>query len=248
MSTPHQQRPRSERALQHWYLTPTGRLWLEQEQQLLAERLSHHFGYLLLQLGSPLLFDTCRHSPIPKRLLLTEQWQQFTSLVGHYHHLPVASDSIDLVILGHLLQFNDHPHAILREVERILRPEGAVIILGFQPLRLWRINHFIHQHHPSQRGAELIASLRLFDWLRLLGLKIDYRHDYLPASPVALPRWKSPLQRLNRAFNGGYMVSAIKRVIPLSIVRPKWRQPALLDIGLRGSQIEQPNRTCRKIE
>ena len=45
--------------------------------------------------------------------------------------LPFAANSIDLVVMPHVLEFYDDPHQILREVERILIPEGQIVLTGF---------------------------------------------------------------------------------------------------------------------
>jgi ubiquinone/menaquinone biosynthesis C-methylase UbiE len=42
------------------------------------------------------------------------------------HHLPLAANSIDLVVMPHTLEFAPDPHQMLREVERVLVPEGQV--------------------------------------------------------------------------------------------------------------------------
>ncbi|VVE68828.1 SAM-dependent methyltransferase [Pandoraea pnomenusa] len=58
-------------------------------------------------------------------------------LVSRFDELPIATASTDLVVLPHVLEFAENPHDILREVERILVPEGQVIITGFNNLSLW---------------------------------------------------------------------------------------------------------------
>jgi SAM-dependent methyltransferase len=39
--------------------------------------------------------------------------------------------------MAHALEFHDDPHQILREVERVLIPEGELIITGFNPISIW---------------------------------------------------------------------------------------------------------------
>jgi ubiquinone/menaquinone biosynthesis C-methylase UbiE len=51
--------------------------------------------------------------------------------------LPFAANSIDLAVMPHVLESHDNPHQILREVERILIPDGQLVITGFNPLSLW---------------------------------------------------------------------------------------------------------------
>jgi ubiquinone/menaquinone biosynthesis C-methylase UbiE len=51
--------------------------------------------------------------------------------------LPFDSASLDLVVLPHTLELASDPHQTLREVERVLVPEGRVVIVGFNPASLW---------------------------------------------------------------------------------------------------------------
>ena len=65
------------------------------------------------------------------------QRQAKPRVICRYDELPFASQSIDLVALPHVLEFTDDPHEVLREVARVLMPEGRLIITGFNPLSLW---------------------------------------------------------------------------------------------------------------
>ena len=51
--------------------------------------------------------------------------------------LPFDASSLDLVVLPHALELARDPHLALREVERVLVPEGRVVIVGFNPASLW---------------------------------------------------------------------------------------------------------------
>ena len=48
--------------------------------------------------------------------------------------LPLATDSVDALLLPHTLELHDNPHEVLREVARVLIPEGHVVVLGFNPV------------------------------------------------------------------------------------------------------------------
>ena len=51
--------------------------------------------------------------------------------------LPFEAQSVDLIVMPHTLEFTRDPHRLLREAERVLMPEGQLIILGFNSLSLW---------------------------------------------------------------------------------------------------------------
>ena len=59
------------------------------------------------------------------------------ALYCDFDALPFPDHSLDLVVLPHALELSRDPHLTLREVERVLVPEGRVMILGFNPASLW---------------------------------------------------------------------------------------------------------------
>jgi hypothetical protein len=77
------------------------------------------------------------------------------------------------------------PHQTLREVERVLVPEGRLVVLGFNPTSLWGARQWsgrwarrIGLLHADARpflpqASELIGHRRLRDWLRLLGFEVE---------------------------------------------------------------------------
>ena len=52
--------------------------------------------------------------------------------------LPFASESFKLLIAQHVFEQIDRPEECAAELARVLSPEGVVLILGFNPVSLWR--------------------------------------------------------------------------------------------------------------
>jgi len=52
--------------------------------------------------------------------------------------LPLASESCKLVVAQHVFERLAQPEACASELARVLAPEGVALILGFNPLTLWR--------------------------------------------------------------------------------------------------------------
>lgn len=52
--------------------------------------------------------------------------------------LPFASASFKLVVAQHVFERIDRPEECAGELARVLAPEGVALILGFNPLGLWR--------------------------------------------------------------------------------------------------------------
>jgi SAM-dependent methyltransferase len=134
--------------------------------------------------------------------------------------LPLASQSMDLVLLPHVLEFSTQPHAILREAERVLRPEGQIVITGFNPLSLWGVRRALpsaQSQMPFQ--GQFIGLHRLKDWLTLLGLELNGGRFGCYAPPFSNATWLRRAAFMEKAGDrwwpiagAVYAVRAIKRV------------------------------------
>ncbi len=165
-------------------------------------------------------------------------------------HLPVASDSIDLVLLQHTLDFCADPHQVLREVERILIPEGKLIVVGFNPWGPWGLWRLLGRYrHAPPWGGRFISRGRLHDWLALLGFDLERSHWLYFRPPLGQrwlmerleflerigPRWLGPLAAV-------HVTLAVKRVSTLTPIRPAWKIASPL---LGGRRIEPTTRAGR---
>jgi SAM-dependent methyltransferase len=117
------------------------------------------------------------------------------ALAAEFGALPFPADSIDLVVLPHSLEFAHDPHQMLREVERVLRPEGRVVVTGFNPASLWGLRQRMARL-PLGRGraylprqGDFIGYWRLRDWLRLLGFTIESGQFGCWRPPMHTARW-----------------------------------------------------------
>ena len=129
--------------LGQWLKTAPGRYLLAWEQACLDQSVADAFGFHALQLGLP-EFEALRANRMPHRWVVndapvvapslsvglphddaisTRPPDEAVALACDFDALPFPSDSIDLVVLPHTLEFAPDPHAVLREVVRVLRPE-----------------------------------------------------------------------------------------------------------------------------
>jgi SAM-dependent methyltransferase len=146
--------------------------------------------------------------------------------------LPLASQSVDMVALPHVLEFHPHPHDVLREVERVLMPEGQVVISGFNTVSLWRARQLFAGRHPDAPwDARFIGLLRLRDWLRVLGFELNGGTFGCYAPPFRQKPWLDRFEFMEKAgarwwplLGGIYVVRAVKRVHGMRIVTPAWRR------------------------
>ena len=250
-----------------WLKTPPGAYLLNWERTQFDETVSDIFGYHALQLGMPEL-DTLLVNRMPHKWLALESFSAQPSdhsagstpaaevakldirtastaassrkvaFLTDSGALPFAQSSLDLVVLPHTLELGRDPHATLREVERVLVPEGRVVISGFNPVSLWGLGR---RHYRSEdtvsagppylpKTSELIGYWRLRDWLRLLNFEVESARFgcYRPA--FGSRRWLDRFQWMDAAgerwwpiFGAVYFLGAVKRVRGVTLLEPTWK-------------------------
>jgi len=244
--------------LAQWLETPPGRYLLAWEQAQLDRSVADIFGFHALQLGFPEL-DALRDNRMPHRWLAAGAPQtppvepgnraevpDGGSGRGHaraqvvlqcdFDALPFDSQSLDLVVLPHALELARDPHLALREVERVLMPEGKVVILGFNPRSLWGVRQWLGRcwrqmgFRPREalflpRQGEFIGYRRMRDWLRLLSFEVEAGRFGCYAPPLRSQRWLARFAWMERVgerwwpvFGAVYCVVAVKRVRGMRLV------------------------------
>ena len=187
------------------------------------------FGFRAVQIGLPEV-DFLRQNRIPYRFSLA--LEPGASLAADPLQIPLASQSVDLVVLPHVLEGHPNPHDVLREVERVLMPEGQVVISGFNTASLWRVRQlFAPRHNGAPWDAKFIGLLRLREWLRVLGFELNGGKFGCYAPPFRDQTWLERFAFMEKAgarwwpVTGGiYVVRAVKRVHGMRMITPAWRQ------------------------
>ena len=230
-----------------WLASPPGQYLLDWERAQMASTVANLFGFHALQLGLPEL-DALESNRMPHRWLATQSALDESlpgqtlglrpSLVTEFSALPFPANSLDLVVLPHALELTHDPHGALREVARVLVPDGRVVICGLNPLSLWGLRqrraHLYRRFGAEQLflpdAGEFIGYLRLRDWLRLLSLEIEVGRFgcYRPA--FSSQAW---LQRFGWMDAAGarwwpilgavYFLVAVKRVRGMTLLNPGWK-------------------------
>lgn len=244
--------------LTDWLKTPPGAYLLAWESLHFDQTVADVFGYHALQLGLPEL-DCLQANRMPhKWLALTSQPQPLScamaasvngtaasatsspavALVTDAAALPFPERSLDLVVMPHTLELGSDPHSALREVERVLVPEGRLVISGFNPASLWGLRQ--KRDHVYQRlgydelflpdSGDYIGYWRLRDWLRLLDFEVESARFgcYRPAlnSQKWLDRfaWMDTVgERWWPIFGAVYFLVAVKHVRGMRLVEPAWK-------------------------
>ena len=217
--------------LQDWFQTPLGQYLLEKERAYLDDVTPDIFGFHALQLGMPGV-DLLRESRIAHRMRVAAHGEP--NLYARFHELPVATQSVDLVVLPHVLEFADEPHAILREVDRVMMPEGRLAILGFNPWSLWGVRSSLGSSRDTHPWNGRFLSLpRVKDWLALLGFDVSGGRLIAYAPPFDSEKLRRRFAFMEPAGDrwwavGGavYMLQAIKRVRGMRLLTPAWHEKA----------------------
>jgi SAM-dependent methyltransferase len=222
-----------------WFTRVPGRWFQAEERHQLSKVLPTLFGYHLVQIGDMYCKGCLNSTRIQHCMVVDVELQENppaterprSGIRGAAEGLPIATDYIDVVVMPHVLEFSEAPHQVLREVDRILIPEGHVVILGFNPWGPWMLWRLI----LSWRGkppwcGRFVSQARARDWLQLLGFDIVSSQYYFYRPPL---RQKSIMKRLRfidilgrrwwPILSGGYLILAKKRVSTLTPIRPRWR-------------------------
>lgn len=232
-------------AIHDWFSRAPGRLILDAETEQLNRVLPDLFGYYLLQVGHLCGRDMLSASRVLDRHIVDIDSQAmnlpYPSLRGAANALPVSSDSVDVVVLPHVLEFEARAHDAVREAHRILVPEGHLLISGFNPWSLmgvWRAA--LHRRVRVPWGGQFLALNRVKDWLALLGfdvLRVDNRFHRPPFSNERLLERLLVLERAGEraggVMAGVYVLTARKRVLTLTPIKPRWStRRRLVSVGL----------------
>jgi len=221
--------PLQKSTLADWFGTDAGRYVLQWEQTQVDNAVEDVFGFNAAQIGLPGV-DFLNANRMPLRFKVGAECG--CTLVGDPARLPLASQSLDLVVLPHVLEFCADPHQVLREAERVLMPEGQIVICGFNPISLWGLSRLIggHRREYPWRG-EFVGLLRLRDWLKLLGFELNGGKFGCYAPPFVQAKWLHRFRMLELAGDrwwpiagGVYVVRAVKRVVGMRLVTPAWRR------------------------
>ncbi len=270
-----------------WLQSPPGRYALNWQQTQYDQAVGDVFGFHALQCALPGL-DGLRSNRMPHRIraCLPGEWSTMLAQPGAnpeliavtesgrqpediifldaFEALPIDSNSVDLLILPHVLEFAADPHQVLREADRVLRPEGKVMISGFNPVSFWGARQMFLKPLPKRVApsylpgdGQFISLPRLRDWFALLSFEVnEYRFGCF-APPCTtddwLQRW-SFMESLGDRFwpicGSVYFVTAVKRVANVQLIGPAWRNRPVrqIKVATATNRMNQPRDLKKSID
>ena len=192
-----------------WLETGTGRRLLVEESRRVRQALEGIFGDQFVQIGQWRPREYRTFSRTRRSAVIGDQIREGVDLVSALDCLAIADDSVDVALLPHVLETHDDPHGVLREVDRILRSDGHIVILGFNPVSWWGLRHFLSRRKFPNGIQRMISEHRLRDWLRLLNFSVSHASFQYFQSPIA----------------GGYLLVARKELFTVTPIKPAWNRP-----------------------
>ncbi|RTZ66173.1 MAG: hypothetical protein DSZ29_03425 [Aquificaceae bacterium] len=221
-----------------WYESQTGQQALAHLDEYISEYLSSIFGYYCLNIG--ILSDReafLENSRISAGFSIGFDKTR-NDLVAKPEQLPIAADNVDLVIASHVLEYSQHPHQVLREIDRVLVPEGHCILIGFNPHTLRGMKRFLTSSKKKDKRYKMRSVSHVRDWFSLLGfetLEVNYvgfrptiKNESIFNKMAWMEKWGEKLW----PFLGSlYIIHAKKKVVSMTPHKKVWKAPILITGG-----------------
>lgn len=226
------------RTLQHWnqWLAQQflGGSLLEAEKQSLSHLLANHFGKHAILIGVPNQQELLKATTLSSHSLLSPLVTN-DDIPGYiesdFHELPILSGSVDLVMLPHSLELVDNPRQLLSEACRIVKPEGLIVITGFNPYSTWGLRKKLTQQKTAPWSGNFINAGKVKRWLHFAEFEMEKQKHAMFIPPVTRQNLYKKLNFLEQIgskclpiFGGVYILLARAKVVPLTPIRLKWKQ------------------------
>lgn len=246
----------AQQSLAQWYSTGLGQSIVENLENRLSESLRDVFGYQGLLVGN---FEPERdllvYAGLHRKLTLDAPGRS-ADINADALQLPIASDTMKLVVLWHTLDFCDNPHQALREADRILMEDGQLIIIGFNPVSAFGVRHLLTGwRRKSPWHGRFYSRWRLKDWLSVLDYRVLRSEASFIRPPFNSERLLRRLEGMERlqpwlgGLGGVYILQARKQTIPMTLSRRQWRrQRSGMSVGTVTNAADHARNTKRTIQ
>ncbi|MGH1470091.1 MAG: class I SAM-dependent methyltransferase [Cellvibrionaceae bacterium] len=242
-----------------------------------ASTINHRFAFtpsslIPSSLVPPNSLATSQLPPSPlEKASLEKHKKPLLTAQADIEKIPLGSESIDVALLHHVLEFTENPHQLLRETARVIIPRGYVVIVGFNPFSWfgvfkqfgrWFTQKTHWRHHSLRLG-------RVLDWLTLLDFEpvsIEqgfYRWPIDHSSVMEKTRWYERVAKKTKLPMGGfYIIVARKDVVGMTPLKPSWkkfnpiesfvgsrpRSGAATDTARANDKADSVNKTTKKLK
>lgn len=225
-----------------WYETPKGLQLQEVEANFLRRSITVGCKQVVLQIGALGWENRYIDCTLYRQFIITDAAGLGTSearkVAAHPDQLPFQCDSADMIILPHMLEFAADQHQVLREAERVLKPEGRLVVLNFNPWSWYvRYQYCLHREKHDSKLGRFITRTKIVDWMKLLNFEVEIAAGFNFKTLPAQSLWGDKCK--HSPWVAAYAVKAVKRrytMIPLPATPIKTSRLAVAGV------IEAPNR------
>ena len=212
---------------QEWFKSPLGQYLLNLEYGYINPVVMDTFGFYAIQMGN-FDIDFLDHSRIPNKFSLNSN---HADLMASTEALPFVEASVDLIIAPHILEQMAEPYELLKEIHRVLMPEGRLIISGFNPMSLWGIKRFLSFDIDYPWNTKFIPLSKIKEWLPIIGLEMAEGKMGCYVPPIQQSAWLKKLHTMEKLgdrwwpmLGGFYFLVIQKRVHGMTPIRPLWKK------------------------
>ena len=212
---------------QEWFKSPLGQYLLNLEYGYINPVVMDTFGFYAIQMGN-FDIDFLDHSRIPNKFSLNSN---HADLMASNEALPFEEASVDLIIAPHILEQMAEPYELLKEIHRVLMPEGRLIISGFNPMSLWGIKRLLSFDIDYPWNTKFIPLSKIKEWLPIIGLEMVEGRMGCYVPPIQQSSWLKKLHTMEKLgdrwwpmLGGFYFLVIQKRVHGMTPIRPLWKK------------------------
>lgn len=212
---------------QEWFKSPLGQHLLSLEYGYINPIVMDTFGFYAIQMGN-FDIDFLDHSRIPNKFSLNSNR---ADLMASNEALPFDEASVDLIIAPHILEQMAEPYELLKEIHRVLMPEGRLIISGFNPMSLWGIKKLLSFDIDYPWNTRFIPLSKIKEWLPIIGLEMAEGKMGCYVPPIQQFSWLKKLHTMEKLgdrwwpmLGGFYFLVIQKRVHGMTPIRPLWKK------------------------
>lgn len=208
-----------------WWQSMPGRMLMQQEKALLHRWLKNAKNMSVLQIGG---FDHClmNNLAILHVIDMTDQ--------EDFGHLPVQSESIDIVLISHVLT-TDNLQTILKECYRVLKPSGQLLMFGLNKMGFWRLCYAFGCCETFFKGQTFLSVHQIKKAVRQLEMQILCSQTICFRPPLRNKKTADQLmvldlmgQFLFPSFGAGFMMVALKEAAGVTAIPVLNNQKQLL--------------------
>lgn len=213
-----------------WEALPSGEVIRSAIENELLAWWPKFFGYHLLKIGALSQEINSSACVISNQVSIT-QAEANGGIIADVDDLPLQEHSVDVCLLSHALEFSLDPHHVVREANRVLIPNGYLVITGFNPFSLVGLNKLTpYRRKQTPWNEHFFSPIRIKDWLHLMGFEILADQRCLHSSLTGClsqsrfsQSWRNFAHQYLHGLGSIYVIVAKKRVLPLTPIKPKWQ-------------------------